>query len=334
MKNTERYKKFEEKVLKQLGNEDVRKDDEKVRQILLNYFSESEFTVYIFVYQYYTEGKKAVERKTEVGLVKQVVKKALNGLIAEFDKIKCLKNDSAEQREFGEVTYKCKYYDEEKCSLSLGKTIDIYHCSYRSNWYHVIRRIAKFYENLQSVSNYLNQIAKNQIQLKNVTENYIGDFRSFANEALNDADSKIAVANRKIENAEKKVREANEELERVKKKIKKVKKVDKNLIAVMSIFVAAIIAIFMSTNFFTAVAGQVFEHDRVSGLFPVLIISLVSFAVLNLIYFLFTYISAIVLEEESDLLRQMKRIICMVDICLLFMIIALFSGLIVFQLNL
>lgn len=192
-----RYEKFVSEVLVKLSNDEIRQDKEIVKNLLINYFKKEQFTVYSFVHCYFNGNSDNI-KKSELNCTKEIVKQVLDDLILSYENCTC--ETCSENGKYGEeIASSC---ETENCiNKKIANGISqqkIFQCVYREKYYHVIRRIAKFYENLQSVDN-LTEVNKSIKKIhSDVVDSLKDDVNEFRSEAVNGTKIEIKKIEKKI----------------------------------------------------------------------------------------------------------------------------------------
>ncbi len=321
-----RYKEFVNKVLKPLSNDAFRRDKEKVKKLLIDYFKKEQFTVYSFVHYYFNNPN---HRKSELNCTKEIVKEVLDDLILSYEN--CICETCKENGKFGEeIASSCETRNcINKQFANVTNEQKIFQCVYREKYYHVIRRIAKFYENLHSVDN-LTEVNKSIKEIySRVVDSLKDDVNEFRTEAfeqtkcdigkieeriknndeslsaidesLSDLDESLSDIDKRLSETTERSNEITKELEGSKQEILI------NMISVLSIFSAVLLATIVPMNLLNAITKQVFEYAWDTELIPILIFTVIMFVMFNLIYFLISYVATITLGERCNVLFASKR---------------------------
>lgn len=348
MRTSTKYKEFEKKVIIPLGTDDVRQDKQEAKKILVDFFVQRQFTVYSFVHDYFHDQLEKVghgEVVAQLNCIMEVVKEVLDELITEFDNKSCMEDEHVEEIACSCENQSCEY---RRHIEGLERDL-INHCYYRNEWYHVIRRIAKFYENLHSVDNLISSNEDRQKEyaktVSSITEDmnaltddaieqfskkydiiikeyqkemksWDGKFKNlsekmkFSNKEFKKISKNMQVANNRFVELSEEMQTSNDEFVKLSKKMETVRgEFSTTIISVMSIFAAAILATIVPMNFLNAVAKQIFIHEWSADATPVLIFIFVLFIMFNLIYFLLSYIATITIGDRCNEKFESKRIL-------------------------
>lgn len=308
-----RYEEFVKKVLKPLSNDAFRRDKEKVKKLLIEYFKKEQFTVYSFVHYYFNDNPNY--KKSELNCTKEIVKEVLDDLILSYEN--CICETCEENGKFGEeIASSCETGNCINKQFANGTNEQkIFQCVYREKYYHVIRRIAKFYENLHSVDNLTEvnkSIKKIHSEVVNSLKDDVNEFRIEAFEQtkydIGKIDEKIKNNNKSLSDIDKRLSETTERSNEIKKELESSKQeIIINMISVLSIFSAVLLATIVPMNLLNAITKQVFNYTWDTELTPILIFTVIMFVMFNLIYFLISYVATITLGERCNVLFASKR---------------------------
>lgn len=302
MKTSSKYKEFVKEVIEPLKTDDVRQDEQKVKKILVDFFAQRQFTVYSFVHEYFhnqLEEDDHGEVVAQLNCIMEVVKRTLSKLITEFEDKSCEENEIIEEISCSCEDESCEYKRIGNLEKSLSNQ-----CSCRNEWYHIIRRIAKFYENLHSVDNLISSNENAQREYEK-TSSSIEDMKALMDDALQQFSENYDVINTDYH---KEVQSFNDRIEKLSGRMEMVRgEFSTAIISVMSIFAAAILATIVPMNFLNAVAKQIFIHEWGVDATPVLIFIFILFIMFNLIYFLLSYVATITLGDRCNEKFESKR---------------------------
>ena len=287
---------------------------ESMKAVLTTYFSSHRLSVYSFAHIYYQKQEGSDKALNSLNAMIADIKEVVNILVAEFYDTKCPRNVANGIPHIGNMVK--GHCEHSECNM--GEKGGIYTCPAYEQYYHIIRRITKFFENLESVQHRLisekNVRDHTQIIFKSYNEdiaNTLQENKNRFDESLSEAQSDMDKIQGTLESTTKTLTKTTSSLKKINRKVEDLK-TDflTHLVAVMSVFTGVIMAVVISINVLDTIGAAVFaaQYEYSPYAFPTFIVSLCMFFLFNLVYFFFCGLYYIIFKGKEESSRSISQI--------------------------